>query len=162
MKTLVKKAIEYVRSHNIVKGQPYLTTASFCHWINDELLPNSSLAPGFPRHVSIETARCWLHELGFTIMQAQKGTFVDGHERSDVVAFCKKFLRRMVALGFINKDNAPSEEAKSALPDDLDGPCSEVLDKTVIICHDESIYHVNEDQPSFWGDKSTHALRPKS
>lgn len=32
----------------------------------------------------------------------------------------------------------------------------------VVIFHDESIYHVNEDQSSFWGDKSTHVLRPKS
>lgn len=63
-------------------------------------------------------------------MQAIKGTFVDGHERPDVVSFRKKFLRRMVGLGFINNDNAPSEEARRAFPDDIDCPGSDVLDKS--------------------------------
>ena len=85
----------------VVKGRPNLTIASFCQWINEELLPNATLAPGFPRRVSIETARCWLHELGFSVMRAQKGTFVDGHEREDVVEYRNKFIRRMVGLGFL-------------------------------------------------------------
>ena len=67
----------------------------------------------------------------------------------------------MVGLGFINGANAPTEEAKRALPVGIE-PRQERIDKTVIFFHDESIYHVNEDQPSFWGDSNTHVLRPKS
>ena len=48
--------------------------------------------------------------------------YVDGHERDDVVVDRRKFLHRMVALGFLNSDNAPTEGAKSALPDDLHCP----------------------------------------
>ena len=158
---LNRKASEYIRANTVVKGRPNLTIASFCQWINEELLPNATLAPGFPRRVSIETARCWLHELGFSVMRAQKGTFVDGHEREDVVEYRNKFIRRMVGLGFINGANAPTEEAKRALPVGIE-PRQERIDKTVIFFHDESIYHVNEDQPSFWGDSNTHVLRPKS
>ena len=33
-----------------------------------------------------------------------------------------KFQRRMVSLAFLNNDNAPMEEAKKALPADLDSP----------------------------------------
>ena len=65
---LNRKASEHIRANNVVKGRPNLTIASFCQWINEELLPNATLAPGFPRRVSIETARCWLHELGFSVM----------------------------------------------------------------------------------------------
>ena len=64
-------------------------------------------------------------------MRAQKGTFVDGHEREDVVEYCNKFIRRMVGLGFINGANAPTEEAKCALPVGIQ-PQQERIDKTVI------------------------------
>ena len=46
-------------------------------------LPNSVLEPGYPRRVSAETARKWLHELGFDVLQMLKGVFIDGHERPD-------------------------------------------------------------------------------
>ena len=67
----------------------------------------------------------------------------------------------MVGLGFINKANAPTEEAKHALPIGIE-PRQERIDNAVIFFHDESIYHVNEDQPSFWSDNSNTVLKPKS
>lgn len=59
-------------------------TTMFCCWVNEELLPNSSLEPGFPRKVSIETARKWLHHLGFEVLTPSKGILFDGYERDDV------------------------------------------------------------------------------
>ena len=56
---------------------------------------NETLEPGCPRNISVETARHWLHELGFKVLSAKKG-FVDGHERADVVESRSKFLRRMI------------------------------------------------------------------
>ena len=44
---------------------------------------------------------------------------MDGHVREDVVESCKKFLRRMVSLGFLNHNNAPNDAAKTALPNDF-------------------------------------------
>ena len=108
---LNKKATKYVWNNNDVKGRANLTVSSFCGWINDELLPNESLEPGFP----VETARKWLHELGFEVVAKKKGTFVDGHERKDVVEYRTKFLRKMIGLGFLNDSNVPTEEAKVAL-----------------------------------------------
>lgn len=102
----MKKATEYVRSNNNVKGKPNLTVASFCEWLNNDLLPNVTLEPGFPRKLSLETARKWLHELGFSVVTS---TFVDGHERENVVEYRTKFLRN---LGFLTED---TEEAKLAL-----------------------------------------------
>ena len=63
-------------------------------------LPNQTLEPGFPRRISHETAHTSMHQMGFSVVTAKKGAFVDGHERQDIVAYRKKFLRRMVALAF--------------------------------------------------------------
>ena len=35
----------------------------------------------------METCRKWMHELGFSVVVKKKGTFVDGHERPDVVEY---------------------------------------------------------------------------
>ena len=127
-----------------------------------KLLPNETLEPGFPRKISVETACKWMHEMGFEVLMAKKGSFVDGHERDDVVDYWKKFLRRLVSLRFLNVSNAPTAEARDALPDDLVCPSPTVLDKTVIFFHDESTFQANDDQPTFWETKGTHIMRPKS
>ena len=59
-----KRTSEYVRGNAAAKGRPNLTTVEFCKWVNKSLLPNSTLEPGFPRQISVETARKWLHEMG--------------------------------------------------------------------------------------------------
>ena len=46
------KVKRFVRENAAVRGRPKMTAVSFC-----QLLPNSSLEPGFPREVSTETAR---------------------------------------------------------------------------------------------------------
>ena len=99
---LNKQAVKYVRQNTVVKGKPNLTAGSFCQWINECLLVMHTLEPGYPRRVSVETARKWLLELGFTVMDHKKGTYVDGHERPDVVEYRKTFLRRLCALGFLS------------------------------------------------------------
>ncbi len=49
---LNKKARDFIRENANIKGKPNLTSGSFCTWINEDLLPNSCLEPGFPRKVS--------------------------------------------------------------------------------------------------------------
>ncbi len=159
---LNKKASRFIWENANVKGQLNLTIAKFCEWVNEDLLPNETLEPGFPRKISVETARKWMHELGFEVVAKKKGTFVDGHERDDVVKYRKTFLRKMVALGFLNAGNAPTEEAKAALPAKLHTPPPEVADKTVILFHDETTFQANEDQSTLWAEKGTSVMRPKS
>ena len=71
---------------------------------------------------------------------------------------------RFVGLGFLNEGNAPTVEAKTALSNytNLEPPRQYIIDKTVVIFHDESTFHANEDQTTFWGEKGTTVLRPKS
>lgn len=158
----LNKAASYVRAQANIKGQPNMRISDFCTWVNTDLLPNSTLEPGFPRRIGLETARKWLHVLGFEFITPKKGSFVDGHEREDVVVYRKKFLRKMVGLGFLRPDNAPTEDAKNALPSDLHTPSIDRVEKTVIFFHDETIFHVNEDQSRQWGEKGTHVVQHKS
>ena len=54
---LCEKARVYVRANAAPRGRPNLTSSVFCQWVNNDLLPNSVLEPGYPRRVSVETAR---------------------------------------------------------------------------------------------------------
>ena len=72
-----------------MKRRPHLTITSFCEFsgINDELLPTV--------WVLLDVFQLRPHVVGFmnlaSVMRAQRGTFVNGHERDDVVKYCKKF-----------------------------------------------------------------------
>ena len=109
---LNRKVCTYVHDNGFVKGSANLTMFSFCQWVNEQLLSNETLEPGYPQKICIETARRWLHELGFEVLTAKKGCFVDGHECKDVVEYGNMFLRKMVSLGFLNESNVPTEIAK--------------------------------------------------
>ena len=159
---LNKNAREYVQANACVKGRPKMTSIEVCRWVNEALLPNSTLEPGFPRKIGLETARKWLHHLGFEVLSAKKGIFIDGHERDDVVESRKLFLRKMVKLGFLHFTNAPTEDAVKALPDDIDQPTNERRSKTVVFFHDESTFTANEDQPTQWGMKGEKVMKKKS
>ena len=159
---LNKEAYQYVRENTNVKGRPNLTKHTFCRWVNEELLPNAVLEPGFPRHVSVETARKWLHEMGFEVLSADKGMFFDGHEREDVVKERGEFLTKMIECGFLHPSDAPTPEAAAAFPSSVPLAQSDVREKTLVLFHDESTFHANEDQTTMWGVKGEHMLRPKS
>ena len=129
--SLNSKAKTYVRENANVKGCPNLTTHSFCHWVNDELLPNEILEPGFPRKVSVETARRWLHKFGFEAISSGKGMFFDGHKRKDVIEARRIFLRNMAEIGFLHSDHAPIPEAARTFPSSVPLPSTERRAKTV-------------------------------
>ena len=121
---LCEAARDHIRSNAVVNGQPNMTAVSFCYWVNESLLPNSVLDPGYPRQICLETTCKGLHKLGFHVLDKKKGIYIDGHERDDV-QHNKKFLCQMVASGFLLKDQAPNEEAKEAFPSDLESPTPE-------------------------------------
>ena len=67
----------------------------------------------------------------------------------------RKFLCKMAGLGFLRPDNAPTKEAKNALPKDLQTSTEDQIAKTIIFFHDEMIFHVNKDQSRQWDEKCT-------
>ena len=145
--SLCERARDYVRENAAPRGRPNLTAGAFCQWVNNELLPNTVLDPGYPLSVSVETARKWLHELEFDVLQMSKGVFNDGHERPDVVESREKFIRKMTECGFLRPDNAPTEEAAQALPTDVPHMTKEEGEKCIVWWHDESAYNTSEDTP---------------
>jgi len=91
----------------------------------------------------------------------KRGSFIDGHERPDVVASREEFLRKMVKVGFLHSTNAPTKEAQKALPDDIDPPTLDKREKAVVFFCDESTFQSNEDQNLQWGVKGTKTMKPK-
>ena len=159
---LNKSAAKYIRENCNIKGQPNLTCGGFCSWVNEDLLPNSCLAPGFPRKTSIETARQWMHHLGFEVLSAKKGAYFDGHEPDDVIEARHEFIKKMIEVGYLHPDQAPTPEAQRAFPATIPLPPMESREKTVVIFHDESTFSANDDQTVQWGVRGEGMLRPKS
>ena len=159
---LNESVCKFVRENGCVRGKKNLTCATFCKWVNDSLLVNNVLEPGYPRRNFLATARRWLHNLGFRVIKKQKGTYVDGHERSDVVEYRKKYLRKMIAVGFLNESNAPTENVTKHFSSDLEPLTPEQVEKNIVIFHDESTFQANDDETWIWGEKGQHVLKPKS
>ena len=67
----------------------------------------------------------------------------------------------MVSGGFLSRESAPSEEARSAFPDDLEPPPVERQYKNIFIFHDESTFNV-DDESLQWGMPESQIIRPKS
>ena len=150
---LTEQAKLHVRENSFKKGAPNMTVRSFCSWVNNELLPNSTPEPGAPRKISVEVARQWLHTMEFKVKRATKGIYDDGHERADVV-----FLKTMTSLGFLNRKNALNEEVARLLPTFTVSPEER---ETIFWFHDESSYNANVDQVTMWKDETIQVMRPK-
>ena len=50
---LTEQAKLYVRENSFKKGAPNMTIRSFCFWVNNKLLPNSTLEHEAPRKISL-------------------------------------------------------------------------------------------------------------
>ena len=128
----------------------------FCEWINSNLLPSvREHHPNIPDSVSVRTAWHWLHKLGFDPCSTKKGVYIDGHERSDVVEYRKLYLR----LEVISLTHAPPPFCEDEQPvEPFIGPQRK---RVVLIFHDESSFHSNEDQEWMWAEKGKQPIRPK-
>lgn len=155
---LTQQAREFVRENAFKKGAPNMTSRSFCTWVNDELLPNSTLDPGVPHKIICGSCTTMAAFNGFPGEEDYKGDYVDGHERADVVQARKEFLEKMTVLGFLHKDNAPSQEAARLL---LNVDVDSNYQNTIFWFHDESSFKVNDDQPVMWKDDTMQVMRPK-
>ena len=149
------KILKWIRENASVKGKPNLTAATFCTWLKSDLLPFvKQHHPDAPTEVSVATATRWLHKLGFDPTSTKKGVYIDGHERQDVVDYRKLYLRKLEVL-----------EATHALPPPVsDEPQTSVSSgrKTlVLIYHDESTFHSNDDQGWVWAEKWSQQIKPK-
>ena len=135
-----------------------LTAHSFLAFVNNELLPSCDLPDNAPTQISLRCAYRWMHKMGFRYLRYKKGTFVDGNDREDVVEYRGMFLRKMNAL--------ESTHQPPPLPgDNLHHPFSignpSAQRKLVVIFHDESVFHANEDHVCSWTENGRMKLKPK-
>ena len=63
--------------------------------MNNELISNHVLEPGFPRKISIDM----VHHLEFWVLDRKRGIYIDGHEREDVVTYKKAIAKSTHTLG---------------------------------------------------------------
>ena len=68
----------------------------------------------------------------------------------------------MIAVGFHNESNAPTEDITKHFPSDLEPLTPEQVEKNIVIFHDESTFQTNDDETWIWGQKGQHVLKPKS
>lgn len=129
-----------MRVHGYVKGAPNLTLEDFTRWVDEE----------WGVEVCHETARCWLHQMGFSYRQFSKGVYFDGHEREDVILDREKYVETMASMEDRLLTQYPVASASST-------PAS-----IIRVFHDESTFHANADQSFHWSDGSNQALKQKS
>lgn len=150
-------ALKWIRENATVKGKPNLTAARFCEWLNSELLPVvGNHHPKAPKKVSTTTATRWLHKLGFSPSSTKKGVYIDGHERQDVVDYRKLFLRKMEILETTHAQ-PPQASDEARVITEFDSSKKQL----VMIYHDESVFHSNEDQGWAWAEKWGQQIKPK-
>lgn len=135
------KAIKWIQQNKSPKGGPNMRTQDFCNYLNNTLLVDELDTP-----ISDDTARLWLHRLGFKYMDAKRGAYVDGHEREDVVKYREEvFLPTMQKL-------EPFLAAQCASGGYQQG--GDITELPVIIfVHDESVFSANDDERTFWGQE---------
>ena len=127
----------------------------FCTWVNSSLLPKVvEHHPSAPTKISARTACRWLHSLGFQKVSYKKGIYKDGLERPDVVDYRKLYLRKHEILSSTHAPPLSCNDEPPAQPS--------ALKKLVLIFHDESTFHSNDDQGWMWGEKDKIVIKPKA
>ena len=152
------EAAMWVRENSYKKGAANMTAASFCSWVNDTLLLHYDLPANLPQRISLRTATRWLHHLGFRPQSHQKGAYVDGHEREDVVKSRKYYLEKLRQLKDTHKPPPPCSDERTATPPS-DAETRKML---VQIYHDECIFNSNEGQTWMWATENTPVIQPKT
>ena len=133
-----QEAREYVRANANVKGSPNMTSKSFA----------AGIAKSWGHDIHEETARQWLHKLGFKPKSSSKGVYFDGHERDDVRDAREKYLdildkadqRRYGSQNLLRPEERP----------------------IIRLYHDESTFYANAQQSTYWNDGINTVLRQKS
>ncbi|PKY59599.1 hypothetical protein RhiirA4_430523 [Rhizophagus irregularis] len=143
------KISSYLRKvkHNV-------TIQSFCDYVSSEILP--SLGIETKTTISTRTANRWLKKMGFVYDRYQKGMYVDGHERPDVVEYRKQFLERISMY----QNLMPTFEGNN-LERRIDPTLDENEKLHILVTHDETTFQSNDGLKSGWMPNGEQPLRKK-
>ncbi|KAJ7671723.1 hypothetical protein B0H17DRAFT_1141494 [Mycena rosella] len=107
--------------------------AKMRRYVNDFLLPELKI----DKTICESTAVQWLKKMGFALCRVQKGVYVDGHERKDVVESREKFCYQY--------EGEPGETLTEIAPVLQDGEKVHYP-----IAHDECCVHANDQANYEW------------
>lgn len=96
--------------------------------------------------------------MGFKYEHYKRGTFVDGHEREDVVEYRKQFLKKLHILETTHQP-PPLPEDGMEQPYTIGDP--QAQRKLVVVFHDESVFHSKDDLAYSWVESGCMKLKPK-
>ena len=131
-----------------------MKASSFQWYLNTQLLVFNH--PTVPKKVSESTAGHWLHFLGFHPSETMKGVYFDRHECRDVVEYWRIFLRKLEVLEGTHAPPPTCGDEQAA-----NGSTGTTQKHLVLIFHDESIFHSNEDRGRAWAEEGKQPIRPK-
>ena len=131
-----------------------ITGRSLSEWINSNL--HQKLDLDSPILITERTAIRWLLSLGFEHCERRKGTYVDGHERDDVVQYREEFLKQMEVyqsrmITYIGDD------CEIAMMPELESG----IRPLVFVVQDESCFSSNEGMKTVWKENDGNELLPK-
>ncbi|KAJ7089009.1 hypothetical protein C8R44DRAFT_598557, partial [Mycena epipterygia] len=139
-----------------VKGGLEMRPAKMRRYLNNFLLPELKI----DKTISESTAVRWLKKMGFSLCRVQKGVYVDGHERKDVVESREKLIEHvwLKVLPFCYQyEGKPGETLTEIAPVLQDGEKIHYP-----IAHDECCVHANDQANFEWIRDGEQPLRQKS
>ncbi|KAJ7586334.1 hypothetical protein C8J56DRAFT_891253 [Mycena floridula] len=128
--------------------------AKMRRYVNDFLFPKLNIVGKICESSAIR----WLKKLGFRLSRVQKGVYVDGHERKDVVK------ARDALINYLETQVLPfcyeyvETDCSKEVPPDLP-PGGKIH---YPIFHDETCVHANDQANFVWMRKGEQPLRDKS
>lgn len=133
-------------------GMNGISTSQFKQYIENVIFPE---CVEIKKTISLRTTERWLNVLGCQFEKHRQGMYFDGHEREDVVAYRKKFLRTMKE--FERKMAKYEGEAMDAI-----SPMLGVGERELIfVTHDECIFCSNDGKRGIWVLDGEMPLRKK-
>ncbi|KAI0244901.1 hypothetical protein BJV78DRAFT_1085196, partial [Lactifluus subvellereus] len=110
--------------------------------------------------ISIRTGQRWLTKLSWRYSRIQKGMYIDGHEREDVVAYRQGFVQRWKQYEkrmTTYDDNGTPTEPRGGFAVPQIGRF-----KLILVTHDESTFYANDQRKVKWIHSSERmAPQPK-
>ena len=131
------------------------TALSFERWINSELKRQVGIE--YDLSISLRTAQNWLTKLDFRFQEYRQGsTYVDGHERPDVVAHRNSFVDEMTQWQR-RMEMFVGDEMETCIQPELASNVS----KVVLVTQDECIFQAHDGRRVIWQEKTRKEIRPK-
>jgi len=145
---IAEKCQSWVRQQNF-----NVTAPKFKEYIEQDLLPNIGIAK--KKTISLTTARRWLNILGYSYQRYHLGIYYDGHERDDVIQYCKKFLEEI----FEHEKFMSKYEGENM--DRVQPNLTEGEKERILVTHDECIFYSNDGKRGIWAKDGEMPLRKK-